>query len=287
MVVPPEDLRRQQGWVAIDGKVYNIEGLAHSPESALKDSHPDAAALLEEWGGRVCPDPGLWKKAVADAELDKVLVGELAPKWTLEQVADAGYVAFQGGVFDLSEFATRHPGGSELITDWNGKDGTGALLDAHPGGQAMIRSTLSAAEFSLAYKGSIPYTRKKRSVVRRKRRKQRLTSEFSAVLQFALVYIAPALLAIFLAWKLEFRLEDWVPANWPTRDHIVHLLFGAIFAVGAQNLLRRIGLLRSNSTNTNVTLGTGVGGWSYGAITPMLVARIREACPAKGQVGFF
>ena len=33
------------------------------------------------------------------------------------------------------------------ITEWRGKDGTEALLDAHPGGKAMIKHTLSASEW--------------------------------------------------------------------------------------------------------------------------------------------
>ena len=31
-------------------------------------------------------------------------------------------------------------------------------------------------------------------------------------------------------------------------------------------------------------LGSGVGGWTYGAVTPELVAKIRDACPEDGQV---
>ena len=50
-------------------------------------------------------------------------------------LGEQGWVAFQGGVYDMSEFALEHPGGAELVTEWSGKDGTAALLEAHPGGR--------------------------------------------------------------------------------------------------------------------------------------------------------
>ena len=41
------------------------------------------------------------------------------------------------------------------ITEWRGKDGTEALLDAHPGGKAMIKHTLSASEWQESLVGLI------------------------------------------------------------------------------------------------------------------------------------
>lgn len=38
--------------------------------------------------------------------------------WTLEELASTSYVAFQGGVYDMSAFAPGHPGGAELVTEW-------------------------------------------------------------------------------------------------------------------------------------------------------------------------
>ena len=38
--------------------------------------------------------------------------------WTPEELAATTYVAFQGGVYDMSGFAPGHPGGAELVTEW-------------------------------------------------------------------------------------------------------------------------------------------------------------------------
>ena len=38
--------------------------------------------------------------------------------WTAEELAATTYVAFQGGVYDMSGFAPGHPGGAELVTEW-------------------------------------------------------------------------------------------------------------------------------------------------------------------------
>ena len=38
--------------------------------------------------------------------------------FTVAELEGLPLVAFQGGVYDLSDFAITHPGGSELITDW-------------------------------------------------------------------------------------------------------------------------------------------------------------------------
>ena len=74
-------------------------------------------------------------------------------EYTASELSESGYIAFQGGVYDLADFAVGHPGGSELITEWTGKDGTDALLDAHPGGKAFIKHTLGPKDFTTALKG--------------------------------------------------------------------------------------------------------------------------------------
>ncbi len=145
-MISPDELKRHGGWVAVGGTVYDVGSLKNTPANIAK--------LLEEWGGRECADASLWQ--AGGALRSAPVVGPLAPELSAEQLAESGWVAIQGFVFDLDEFAARHPGGAALITDWKGKDGTDAMLDAHPGGVAMIRSTLKPEEIAAAYKGSIP-----------------------------------------------------------------------------------------------------------------------------------
>ena len=51
--------------------------------------------------------PETGKSAVSDKT-------ESGMAWTLEELAESGLIAFQGGVYDLADFA--HPGGSELVS---------------------------------------------------------------------------------------------------------------------------------------------------------------------------
>lgn len=77
-------------------------------------------------------------------------------EFTAEELANSGYTAFQGFVYDLADFAVGHPGGSELITEWRGRDGSDALLDVHPGGKAFIKHTLGPKDYTVAVKGKLP-----------------------------------------------------------------------------------------------------------------------------------
>jgi hypothetical protein len=137
-VVPPEELKQHKSWVALDGGlVYDLDAEA---TQRLLSAGTSVAPLIEAWGGRDCSsDPAAVAALAAaftpSARAAAPVVGALAHEFTAAELAASHFVAFQGGVFDLAEFATTHPGGAELITDWNGKDGTEALLDAHPGGQ--------------------------------------------------------------------------------------------------------------------------------------------------------
>jgi predicted heme/steroid binding protein len=79
-----------------------------------------------------------------------------AKEFTGDELASSGFIAFQGGVYDLADFAVGHPGGADLITEWTGKDGTDSLLDAHPGGKAFIKHTLGPKGFATALKGASP-----------------------------------------------------------------------------------------------------------------------------------
>lgn len=66
------------------------------------------------------------------------------------------WIALGNEVFDLTRFAAEHPGGSELVTDLAGTDGTAAFLDAH--NEDIIKKTLSADEYSKALLGKFDHT---------------------------------------------------------------------------------------------------------------------------------
>ena len=302
-MIPPEKLRR--GWVALDKRVYDIGAIADRSDD---DNSAVATELLEKWGGKVCPGGGgdgtssgsafasaeAWAVAgLTQSVLDTVAVGSLAPELTMEQIKAEGWIAFQGGVFDLDEFAVGHPGGSELITEWKGKEGTDALLDAHPGGQAMIRNALSEKEFAEAYKGSIPYVRKKRvlSKLKSKRRRRRKKALLSlSQLRVLLSVVVPALLAMFAGYFFDFRPTDWVPNEWPTRADALNMLFGAVVATCIGQLFRGKRTTTTTPVTTSSTAlaaeaeGSGAGGWTYGKVTPQFIERIRQACPDDDQV---
>ena len=37
-------------------------------------------------------------------------------EWSAEEIAGTHYIAFQGGVYDLEDFAVGHPGGADLVS---------------------------------------------------------------------------------------------------------------------------------------------------------------------------
>lgn len=63
------------------------------------------------------------------------------------------WVVLKGVVYDLTAFAKEHPGGSELVTDLAGTDGTVDFLDAHQ--ESIIQATLPAHEYTRAIKGNL------------------------------------------------------------------------------------------------------------------------------------
>ena len=36
--------------------------------------------------------------------------------WSAKEIAGTQYIAFQGGVYDLEDFAVGHPGGADLVS---------------------------------------------------------------------------------------------------------------------------------------------------------------------------
>jgi len=297
-MIPPEELKRNKGWVAIDGKVYNLSAAVEEGSGAGSDAALESAkGLLEKWGGKSLPREavGSIPKELLDFLEKNALVDDFAKEISTAELAKNGWIAFHGGVFDLDEFAVGHPGGSELITDWKGKDGTAALLDAHPGGQAMIRSTLNASEFAAAYKGSFPYVRKKRRVVVKKR-KGGSGSKHNSILSPAtarvlLTVVLPTVVAVVVALNLpeslQFRPTDVLPADWPTKEHLIHLAVGAVIAITLRSVAVKLNLIQSERPArppTSSTKGAGVGGWTYGDVTPALVQKIRAVCADDGQV---
>lgn len=44
---------------------------------------------------------------------------------------DDAWIAFDGGVYDVSDFVHNHPGGSEILEEWLGKDISSAFRDIH------------------------------------------------------------------------------------------------------------------------------------------------------------
>ena len=100
-LISPQNLKKQN-WIGIDGKAFNIDPVAHEA----------AAPLIKDWGGKVCSDDAatLFKSALSDSALQNAYVGELAPVFDAQQLASSGFIAFQGHVLDLSDFAPGHPG---------------------------------------------------------------------------------------------------------------------------------------------------------------------------------
>jgi hypothetical protein len=170
------------------------------------------------------------------------------------------------------------------------------------------------------------YTRKKRVAAKKGATKAKSSSgsstpqRGSGTLVLLATVVLPAVLAVAAAWHFEFRLSDWVPADWPTREQAAHLVGGGIAAIFLRGLIARLGFINGGGGGGGGTRGGGgsvssasspspssssspppqqsggggggqggeegggVGGWAYGAVTPALVARIRAACPNKDQV---
>ena len=63
------------------------------------------------------------------------------------------WLIIEDSVFDLTSFASSHPGGSELITDHAGSDVTSDFKDVHE--MAVIKQTLTEEQYAKAYKGQI------------------------------------------------------------------------------------------------------------------------------------
>ena len=64
-----------------------------------------------------------------------------------------GWIAILGRVYDVSSFVDQHPGGSEVIEEWYGKDATKSFLDIHPSGDNKLLETWGKKEKDSFYKG--------------------------------------------------------------------------------------------------------------------------------------
>ena len=179
-------------------------------------------------------------------------------------------------------------GGSELITEWTGKDGTDALLSAHPGGTAYIKHTLGAKDFAAAYRGSYPYdksSRKKKP--KKKRRSAKSVSKIKMTRLLWRVLLSALLVAgCYYVWSNKPNLQQILPHGiiWsysgPSLRDAAYFLFGV--AVGTFLFTRALRQLGVGAFSPSV--GSGVGGWAYAAVSPTLIERLREICPEEDQV---
>jgi cytochrome b involved in lipid metabolism len=128
-------------WSAVNGKVYNL--------TAWVGNHPGGAAVitgmcgLDGTGSYAGKHKG---SATADAYLGQFVIGNLDPTvaaaatstFTLAQVAAHGraadcWSAVSGGVYDLTKWIGKHPGGQAVIKMMCGVDGTAMYEGQHKG----------------------------------------------------------------------------------------------------------------------------------------------------------
>jgi cytochrome b involved in lipid metabolism len=139
----PEDC-----WVAIAGVVYDMTDFA--------SEHPAGAQSIHDLAGKDGTDAfqtvhnmGLLE------EFDDDRIGPLIAENVTEEVSssyrtislhelqdhnivDDCWVAFHGEVYDMTRFAKTHPGGSYLIQNLAGSDGTGQFQSHHKKGKLKL-----------------------------------------------------------------------------------------------------------------------------------------------------
>ncbi len=137
----PEDC-----WVAIGGMVYDLTQFA--------EEHPAGAQSIHDLAGK---DGSAAFEAVHNAGLlddfDDDRIGPLVASSAEERsskrlvsmqelqahnTTDDCWVAFHGDVYDMSRFAKQHPGGSHLIEDLAGSDGTDRFQSIHKKGKLKL-----------------------------------------------------------------------------------------------------------------------------------------------------
>ena len=182
----------------------------------------------------------------------------------------------------------------------------------------MIKHTLSADEFAAAYKGSIPYTRKKRpppGAASKKTKAQAGPKTRKATTNLGLgllahtamvvpvVLLALAILAASVAPSAVQHLvaRGVLPAGWPSTDHLTHMAAGVVLggcfvailvaALYYQPCGLRLPFILVRGQGGGAVggvvagkAGTGAGGWGYGAVTVALVEALREVCEGDDQV---
>ena len=65
------------------------------------------------------------------------------------------WVAILGNIYDVSEFVDKHPGGSDVIKEWYGRDATNAFLEIHPSGQKKLLNTWGEDGMSSNLRGTL------------------------------------------------------------------------------------------------------------------------------------
>jgi flavocytochrome c len=165
-VPPPEEAKRkelrdvstaelqrhntpQDCWVAIGGMVYDLTDFADEHPAGAKSIHDLAgtdgtaafeavhsAGLLNEFEeDRIGPLVVASAHSPENSPRDRtVSITELQRHNT----TDDCWVAFHGDVFDMTEFAKQHPGGSHLIQDLAGSDGTDRFQSIHKKGKLRL-----------------------------------------------------------------------------------------------------------------------------------------------------
>jgi len=146
--VSMEELQRHNNpedcWVAIGGMVFDLTEFA--------EEHPAGAQSIHELAGK---DGTAAFEAVHNAGLlddfEDDRIGPLASsspekpgrpvslqELQTHNTTEDCWVAFHGEVFDMTRFAKRHPGGSHLIEDLAGSDGTYRFQTFHEKGKLRI-----------------------------------------------------------------------------------------------------------------------------------------------------
>lgn len=154
--------RESDCWVIIDGSVYKLDPFI--------SQHPGGKAVLTA----ICGKDGTRafssqhaRQAMPNAELAKLLIGPLAsasanegtnpgqPSYSAEEVARHStildcWTLIENKVYDLSGFASKHPGGANNIAALCGKDATSAFANQHgfSGTPANVLASMAIGELT-------------------------------------------------------------------------------------------------------------------------------------------
>lgn len=130
-------------WVAINGLVYDFTEFAEEHPAGAESIHILAGTdgseafaavhnerILEDFDneimGRLVNSPDN-SKEVSEELTRKIALAELI----LHNSPEDCWIALHGEVYNITEFAKEHPGGSSLIHDLAGQDGTESFDGVH------------------------------------------------------------------------------------------------------------------------------------------------------------